>query len=78
MLSRLRDLPVLAEGTAQVAAIEPSREQQLSRSPTGERLLLDGVERKRGDVAIARGHNAPAHVDNLPVAFDVSANSDKV
>ena len=68
MLSRLRDLPVLTEGAAQVAAIKPSREQQLSRSPAGERLLLDGVERKRGDVAIACGHNAPAHVASSTAA----------
>ncbi len=57
----LRDGGVLAERAAHVAAVRADRKNARSRHETRERLLLDRIERERGDAPVVL-------VDHLPTA----------
>jgi len=62
VLAHLRDARVLAPGAAQVAAIAAQGEDRRPGLPAGQWLLLDGVDGKRGNAPVARGHDGAAHV----------------
>ena len=64
----LRDRVVLAERAAQVAAEAAEREDVASRMEVVERLLLDGVERRRSQEAVVQGADDAALI--LPRAAE--------
>src|SRR5262249_49686591 len=62
LLARLRDVPVLAEPAAEVAAGGAKREHAGPGVEVVERLLLDGIEAEAGGAAVARQHHLAAAV----------------
>jgi hypothetical protein len=59
---RLRDVPVLAELAAQVAARGAEAEHRRAREEMVERLLLDRIDREAGRSAVAELDQLPAAV----------------
>ena len=59
-LASAGDGGVLAERTAQVAAVGTYGENLASRAKAGQRLLLDGIERQRCDVPVVGIHHLSA------------------
>src|SRR5262249_33142192 len=62
LLLRLRDVPVLPEAAAEVAAGGPERQHARARIEVVERLLLDRVDAESGRAAVAREVHLAAEV----------------